>query len=161
MRRKTIDIVTLGCSKNLVDSEHLMRQLEAEGCNTGAICVGYSEECVSISVYPAVGDGDLIGFRCRQGGKGQTAGGLQAAVEQLGKSGEILHVQRPVEPDVGSLLLSGVHLLLSVEPPGEVDDVLHVDGPVIIDVAHCPVQNGYSALLDGEAYLFLVAVADI
>ncbi len=31
MRRKTIDIVTLGCSKNLVDSEHLMRQLEAEG----------------------------------------------------------------------------------------------------------------------------------
>ena len=31
MRKKTIDIVTLGCSKNLVDSEHLMRQLEAEG----------------------------------------------------------------------------------------------------------------------------------
>lgn len=31
MKRKTIDIVTLGCSKNLVDSEHLMRQLEAEG----------------------------------------------------------------------------------------------------------------------------------
>ena len=31
MRRKTIDIVTLGCSKNLVDSERLMRQLEASG----------------------------------------------------------------------------------------------------------------------------------
>lgn len=31
MRRKTIDIITLGCSKNLVDSEHLMRQLEAVG----------------------------------------------------------------------------------------------------------------------------------
>ena len=31
MRRKTIDIVTLGCSKNLVDSERLMRQLEACG----------------------------------------------------------------------------------------------------------------------------------
>ena len=31
MKRKTVDIVTLGCSKNLVDSEHLMRQLEAEG----------------------------------------------------------------------------------------------------------------------------------
>ena len=31
MKRKTIDIITLGCSKNLVDSEHLMRQLEAEG----------------------------------------------------------------------------------------------------------------------------------
>lgn len=31
MERKTIDIVTLGCSKNLVDSEQLIRQLEAEG----------------------------------------------------------------------------------------------------------------------------------
>ena len=31
MRRNTIDIITLGCSKNLVDSEKLMRQLEATG----------------------------------------------------------------------------------------------------------------------------------
>ena len=31
MRHNTIDIITLGCSKNLVDSEHLMRQLEAAG----------------------------------------------------------------------------------------------------------------------------------
>ena len=31
MRRDTIDIITLGCSKNLVDSEKLMRQLEANG----------------------------------------------------------------------------------------------------------------------------------
>lgn len=31
MKRKTIDIVTLGCSKNLVDSEHLIRQLEESG----------------------------------------------------------------------------------------------------------------------------------
>ena len=31
MKRKTIDIITLGCSKNLVDSEHLMRQLEEVG----------------------------------------------------------------------------------------------------------------------------------
>ncbi len=31
MRKGTVDIITLGCSKNLVDSEHLMRQLEAEG----------------------------------------------------------------------------------------------------------------------------------
>lgn len=28
---ETIDIITLGCSKNLVDSEHLMRQLEEAG----------------------------------------------------------------------------------------------------------------------------------
>ena len=31
MRKNRIDVVTLGCSKNLVDSERLIRQLEAEG----------------------------------------------------------------------------------------------------------------------------------
>ena len=31
MKRTTIDIVTLGCSKNLVDSERLMRQIKAAG----------------------------------------------------------------------------------------------------------------------------------
>jgi ribosomal protein S12 methylthiotransferase len=31
--RKTIHVVTLGCSKNLVDSEHLMRQIELSGYN--------------------------------------------------------------------------------------------------------------------------------
>ena len=31
MKRNTIDIITLGCSKNLVDSEHLLRQLEEAG----------------------------------------------------------------------------------------------------------------------------------
>ena len=31
MRKNTIDLVTLGCSKNLVDSEQLIRQLEKNG----------------------------------------------------------------------------------------------------------------------------------
>lgn len=31
MKKNTINIITLGCSKNLVDSEHLMRQLEEAG----------------------------------------------------------------------------------------------------------------------------------
>ena len=31
MRRNTVDIITLGCSKNLVDSERLVRQLELNG----------------------------------------------------------------------------------------------------------------------------------
>ncbi|MDR0962789.1 MAG: 30S ribosomal protein S12 methylthiotransferase RimO [Mediterranea sp.] len=31
MKQKTIDIITLGCSKNLVDSEHLMLQFEQAG----------------------------------------------------------------------------------------------------------------------------------
>lgn len=33
MKRNTIDIITLGCSKNLVDSEMLMKQLDASGFN--------------------------------------------------------------------------------------------------------------------------------
>lgn len=46
--RKTIHVVTLGCSKNLVDSEHLMRQIElsgykvthnAEKINSGSVIV--------------------------------------------------------------------------------------------------------------------------
>ena len=31
MRKNKIDIISLGCSKNLVDSEHLMRQFQAAG----------------------------------------------------------------------------------------------------------------------------------
>ena len=31
MKRKTVDVITMGCSKNLVDSEQLMRQLERVG----------------------------------------------------------------------------------------------------------------------------------
>lgn len=31
MRKNTVDIITMGCSKNLVDSEHLMRQFMANG----------------------------------------------------------------------------------------------------------------------------------
>ena len=31
MKKKVIDIITLGCSKNLVDSEMLMKQLSANG----------------------------------------------------------------------------------------------------------------------------------
>ena len=31
MRKNEIDIITLGCSKNLVDTERLMRQLELAG----------------------------------------------------------------------------------------------------------------------------------
>lgn len=33
MQKNTVDIITLGCSKNLVDSEKLMRQLKANGYN--------------------------------------------------------------------------------------------------------------------------------
>ena len=33
MKRNSIDLITLGCSKNLVDSEQLIRQLEENGYN--------------------------------------------------------------------------------------------------------------------------------
>lgn len=33
MRKHKVDIITMGCSKNLVDSEHLIRQFEANGFN--------------------------------------------------------------------------------------------------------------------------------
>ena len=31
MRKNKVDIISLGCSKNLVDSEHLIRQFQANG----------------------------------------------------------------------------------------------------------------------------------
>ena len=40
MHKNEIDIITLGCSKNLVDAERLMRQLEAAGYH----CVHDSEQ---------------------------------------------------------------------------------------------------------------------
>ena len=46
MKRKTIDIITLGCSKNLVDSEQLMRQLEEagyDGLSFGTLFKGISD----------------------------------------------------------------------------------------------------------------------
>ena len=60
MKRKTIDIITLGCSKNLVDSEHLMRQLEEAGfCVThdavkylSALTAERRDECIlRLNVY--------------------------------------------------------------------------------------------------------------
>lgn len=31
MSQRTVDIITMGCSKNLVDSEHLLRQFQEQG----------------------------------------------------------------------------------------------------------------------------------
>ncbi|MBR1727122.1 MAG: hypothetical protein IJ724_10855, partial [Muribaculaceae bacterium] len=31
MRKNKVQVISLGCSKNLVDSEHLLRQLQAAG----------------------------------------------------------------------------------------------------------------------------------
>lgn len=52
MREKEIDIITLGCSKNLVDAERLMRQLEAAGYR----CVHDSDNaCGEIAIINTCG----------------------------------------------------------------------------------------------------------
>ena len=56
MKRKTIDIVTLGCSKNLVDSEHLMRQLEAEGYHVTHDAAQPQGEIAVINTCGFIGD---------------------------------------------------------------------------------------------------------
>lgn len=46
MKRNKVNIITLGCSKNLVDSEHLIRQFQASG--------------YSITHNPSVVDGEIV-----------------------------------------------------------------------------------------------------
>ncbi len=52
MKRNTIDIITLGCSKNLVDSEKLIRQLELNGY---AVCHDPEEPSAEIAVVNTCG----------------------------------------------------------------------------------------------------------
>ena len=56
MRRNTIDIITLGCSKNLVDSEKLMRQLEANGYKVTHDSPNPQGEIVVINTCGFIGD---------------------------------------------------------------------------------------------------------
>ena len=56
MKRKTIDFITLGCSKNLVDSEKLMRQLEAAGYNVTHDSPNPQGEIAVINTCGFIGD---------------------------------------------------------------------------------------------------------
>ena len=56
MRRNTVDIITLGCSKNLVDSEKLMRQLQANGYEVTHDSATPSGEIVVINTCGFIGD---------------------------------------------------------------------------------------------------------
>ena len=56
MRRNTIDIITLGCSKNLVDSEKLMRQLEANGYKVAHDSPNPQGEIAVINTCGFIGD---------------------------------------------------------------------------------------------------------
>ncbi len=52
MKRNRVDVITMGCSKNLVDSEHLMRQLQECGYEVTHDC---EEPCGEIAVINTCG----------------------------------------------------------------------------------------------------------
>ena len=56
MKRKTIDLITLGCSKNLVDSEKLMRQLEENGYHVTHDSASPEGDIVIINTCGFIGD---------------------------------------------------------------------------------------------------------
>ncbi|MGN0052818.1 MAG: 30S ribosomal protein S12 methylthiotransferase RimO [Bacteroides sp.] len=56
MRRKTIDIITLGCSKNLVDSERLLRQLQEVGFHVTHDAAHPKGEIAVINTCGFIGD---------------------------------------------------------------------------------------------------------
>lgn len=56
MRRNSIDIITLGCSKNLVDSERLMRQFELNGYTVRHDPQNVSSEIVVVNTCGFIAD---------------------------------------------------------------------------------------------------------
>ena len=56
MRRNKIDIISLGCSKNLVDSEHLMRQFQAAGYNVAHNATRVDGETVVVNTCGFIAD---------------------------------------------------------------------------------------------------------
>ena len=56
MKKNTVDIVTLGCSKNLVDSEQLMRQFEVLGYNVRHDASNPDGEVVIVNTCGFIGD---------------------------------------------------------------------------------------------------------
>ena len=56
MVKNRVDIITLGCSKNLVDSEHLMRQFEAAGYEVRHDAEKLTGEIVVINTCGFIGD---------------------------------------------------------------------------------------------------------
>lgn len=56
MRKNTIDIITLGCSKNLVDSERLIRQLELNGYHVTHDAVNPQGEIVVVNTCGFIAD---------------------------------------------------------------------------------------------------------
>ncbi|MDH8701686.1 ribosomal protein S12 methylthiotransferase [Dysgonomonadaceae bacterium PH5-43] len=56
MKKKKVDIITLGCSKNLVDSEHLMKQFVANGYDVAHDPETVSGDIVVVNTCGFIGD---------------------------------------------------------------------------------------------------------
>ena len=56
MKKNQIDIITLGCSKNLVDSEYLMKQLAANGFTSKHDPEEINGEIVVVNTSGFIGD---------------------------------------------------------------------------------------------------------
>jgi ribosomal protein S12 methylthiotransferase len=56
MRKNKIDIISLGCSKNLVDSEHLLRQLQAAGYTVAHNAARVDGETVVVNTCGFIAD---------------------------------------------------------------------------------------------------------
>lgn len=56
MRKNKVDIITLGCSKNLVDSEQLMRQFQANGYTVAHDAHAINGEIVVVNTCGFIGD---------------------------------------------------------------------------------------------------------
>ncbi|VBB45308.1 Ribosomal protein S12 methylthiotransferase RimO [uncultured Paludibacter sp.] len=56
MKKNTVDIITLGCSKNLVDSEQLMRQFDVLGYNVRHDAENPNGEIVVVNTCGFIGD---------------------------------------------------------------------------------------------------------
>ena len=56
MKKNTVDIITRGCSKNLGDSEQLMRQFEVLGYNVRHDATNPDGEVVIVNTCGFIGD---------------------------------------------------------------------------------------------------------
>ena len=56
MKKNTVDIITLGCSKNLVDSEQLMRQFDVLGYKVRHDTENPDGEIVIVNTCGFIGD---------------------------------------------------------------------------------------------------------
>ena len=69
MRKNKVDIITLGCSKNLVDSEQLMRQFVANGYTVEHDPHKINGEIVVVNTCGFIGDAQEESINMRRKGR--------------------------------------------------------------------------------------------